>query len=152
MTSVQRRPADGGWLDRMFDQWWHALPAPRPWPGAEAFPGEDVIRVDEFREGDAEIIRAEIPDIDPEKDVSVTVQDGVLRIAAQRRLEQEQQEKGWTRRELRYGRFSRTLPLPDGADEEDIQASYEDGILEIRVPVSEPAPPAEPTTIPITRG
>lgn len=56
------------------------------------------------------------------------------------------------RRELRHGSSSRARPLPEGAGEKDIRASYEDGILEIRVPVREPAPPAEPTTIRITRG
>lgn len=145
MTSLQRRSADGSWLDRMFDQWWHALPD-------DEIARDGIIRVDEFREGDAEVIRAEMPDIDPEKDVAVTVRDGVLRIDVQRRVEEEKQEKGWTRRELRYGSFSRTLPLPEGTADEDIRASYKDGILEIRVPVREPAPPARPTTIPITRG
>jgi HSP20 family protein len=155
MTSPQRRYEGGsprGWMDRMFDEWWRTLPLPRPWPGSEGSPGDDVIRVDEFREGDHQVIRAELPDIDPEKDVDVTVRDGMLRIAAQRRVEEEAQEKGYTRRELRYGSFSRTLPLPDGAEEKDIRASYKDGILEIRVPVREPAPPAEPTKISISRG
>ena len=155
MTSMQRRSEAGspfGWLDRVFDEWFRTLPTRRPWSGAEAVPGDDVIRVDEFRDGDSEVIRAEMPDIDPDKDVDVTVQDGMLRITAQRRVEEERQDKGYTRRELRYGSFSRTLPLPEGADDKDIQATYKDGILEIRVPVSEPAPPSEPTRISISRG
>ena len=138
-------------LDRMFDEWFRTLPMRRPFPGFDSR-DDEVIRVDEFREGDQQVIRAELPDIDPEKDVDVTVQDGILRIAAQRRVEEDKQDKGYTRRELRYGSFSRTLPLPEGADDKDIQASYKDGILEIRVPVREPAPPAEPTKISITRG
>ena len=156
MTSLQRRrPGDPNpftRLDRMFDEWFRTLPARRPWSGAEAEPGDDVIRVDEFREGNQQVIRAELPDIDPEKDVDVTVQDGMLRIAAQRRIEEERQDKGYTRRELRYGSSSRTLPLPEGADEKDIRASYKDGILEIRVPVSAPPGPAEPTKISVSRG
>ena len=155
MTNVQRRPDIARpftRLDRMFDEWFRTLPVRRPFAGFAGIPDEDVIRVDEFREGDHEVIRAELPDIDPEKDVDVTVQDGMLRIAAQRRVEEEKEDKGYTRRELRYGSFSRTLPLPEDADEKDIQASYKDGILEIRVPVSEPAPPAEPTKISISRG
>lgn len=152
MTSLQRRSGDGGWLDRMFDEWWHALPAPRPWAGSELLPGDGMIRVDEFRDGDDEVIRAELPDIDPDEDVAVTVRDGVLRICAQRRVEKKATGTGFTRRELRHGSFSRALPLPEGAEEKDIRASYKDGMLEIRVPVSEPAPEPEPTTIQITRG
>lgn len=153
MTNVQRRSEAHPLtrLDRMFDEWFRTLPVRRPFAGFDGIPGEDVIRVDEFREDDHEVIRAELPDIDPDKDVDVSVQDGMLRIAAQRRVEEQKQDTGYTRRELRYGSFSRTLPLPDGADENDIKASYKDGILEIRVPVSEPSGPAEPTKVTISR-
>ena len=92
------------------------------------------------------------PEKDPEKDVEITVVDGMLRITAERRVEEQTQDKGYTRHELRYGSFSRALPLLDGASESDINATYKDGILEIRVPVTDPPAAAEPTRIAVTKG
>jgi HSP20 family protein len=157
MTSVERRRSNDATspfarLDRMFDEWFRTLPARRPFPGLGEGTAEDLIRIDEFRDGDTEVIRAELPGIDPDEDVELTVSDGMLRIAAQRRVEEKTQDKGYTRRELRYGSFTRTLPLPEGATEEDIRASYRDGILEIRIPVQESPASTEPTRIEITRG
>jgi HSP20 family protein len=80
------------------------------------------------------------------------VADGMLRITAERRVEEHSQAKGYTRHELRYGSLTRSLPLPEGATETDIEATYKDGILEIRVPVPEKTAETEPTTIPVTKG
>jgi HSP20 family protein len=155
MSSVQRRRSGEmsmpfGRLDRMFDEWFRSLPMRQFGMGAEV-PGEELIRVDEFRDGDTEVIRAELPGIDPEKDVELTVSDGMLRINAQRRVEEKTEDQGYTRHELRYGSFTRTLPMPEGHSEKDITASYKDGMLEIRVPVSEPHA-AEPTKIAVAKG
>jgi HSP20 family molecular chaperone IbpA len=57
---------------------------------------------------------------------------------------------GYTRHEMRYGSFTRTLPLADGATESDIKANYKHGILEIRVPVTEQIPASEPTKIAVS--
>jgi HSP20 family protein len=59
---------------------------------------------------------------------------------------------GFTRHEMRYGSFTRTLPLTDGATESEITASYKDGILQIRVPVADRRPKKAPTTIPVAIG
>lgn len=151
MSSVQRRRSElatpFGRLDRMFDEWFRTMPVRRF--GFDV-PGEELIRVDEYRDEDTQVIRAELPGIDPDKDVELTVLDGTLRIEAQRRVEEKSEDKGYTRHELRYGSFTRTLPLPDGASEADITATYKDGILEIRVPVAEPTRP-EPTKISISK-
>jgi HSP20 family protein len=154
VTSLQRRrPGETNpftRLDKMFDEWFRALPMRRPMTFDDL--GEDqLIRVDEYRDGDVHVIRAELPGIDPEKDVEVTVQDGMLRISAQRRVEEDTQDKGYTRHELRYGSFARSLPMPDGAGEADITAAYRDGILEIRIPVAEPAA-SRPTKIAVSKG
>jgi HSP20 family protein len=108
-----------------------------------------LIRVDEFRDGDA-LVKAEIPGIDPAKDVRITVADGILRIKAERRLESNRERAGYTRRELRYGSMMRALRLPENVAEDDISASYKHGILEIRVPVAPAPQPSEPVTIPVT--
>ena len=99
-----------------------------------------------------EVIRAELPGIDPDKDVELTVIDGILRINAERRVESKTEDKGYLRHELHYGSLTRTLPLPDGIKEADITASYKNGILEIRVPVLEQPPEREPKKIAITKG
>jgi HSP20 family protein len=97
--------------------------------------GAGFLRMEEFRNGDTLVLRAEVPGIDPEKDVDLTVTNGVLRIRAERQERSEQKEKDQYRSEFRYGVFVRDVPLPDGVKQDDIQASYHDGVLEIRVPV-----------------
>jgi HSP20 family protein len=120
-------------FDRMFEEWARLLPF-----RAVAFPhwpeSEELIRVEEYRDDGALVVRADLPGIDPDKDVEVTVSEGMLHIQAERREENKQEEKGYLRQELHYGSFYRTLPLPDGASESDITATYKAGILEIRVP------------------
>jgi len=87
------------------------------------------IRVEEFVEDDHYMIRAELAGIDPEKDVEVTVQSGYLTIHAER----SDKIEGKHRSEFRYGSFTRSLALPATADEDDITASYRDGILTVCV-------------------
>ena len=139
-----------GRFDRMFDEWMRAFPFSRPMFGREVMP-EDMIRVDEYQENGTLVVKAELPGIDPEKDVEVTVVDNVLHIEAERREEERTEEKGYVRKELRYGSFVRNLPLPQGVAESDIKASYKDGILEIRVPVAEQPAPKAPTRIAISK-
>lgn len=139
-------------MDRIFEEWMRSLPLRRPFGLGWDWPGEDLIRVDEFRDGETLVVRAELPGIDPDKDVQLAVDHGALHIKAERRAEEKTEDKGYTRHEMRHGVLTRTLPLPEGVAPSDISASYKDGILEVRVPV--PARPAEtaPTTIHIDRG
>ena len=108
------------------------------------------LRLEEFRDDDTLVIRAEMPGIDPDKDVEITVENGDLCIRAERRQRTEDKGDGSYRSEFQYGRFSRRLALPPGASAEDVTASYTDGILEIRVPLGKEAPGA--TKVPVTRG
>lgn len=137
-------------MDGIFEEWLRSLPMRRPFGLGWDWPGEDLIRVDEFRDGATVVIRAELPGIDPAKDVELTVADGVLRIRAERRVDEKSEDKGYTRHEMRYGSLARTLPLPEGVQEADIAATYRDGILEIRVPVPEQPEKSEPTRIAIS--
>jgi HSP20 family protein len=124
-------------FERFFAGWPDWMPFRRflpEWTGAQ------VLHVDEFRRDGDLVIRAEIPGMDPAKDVDVTVADGMLTIRAERREQTDETDKpGYVRRELRYGSFFRSLPMPRGVTEADVTASYKDGILEIHVP--EPAAP-----------
>jgi HSP20 family protein len=123
----------------------------RPFGPGWDLTGEALIRVDEYRENDMQVIRAELAGIDPDKDVEITVNEGMLHIDARRRVEQTTEDKGYRRQELRYGRFNRALPLPEGSSESDIKATYKDGILEIRIPVTEPPATTAPTKIAVTK-
>jgi HSP20 family protein len=98
---------------------------------------DGAIRVEELVDGNRLVVRAELPGIDPENDVDVSVRDNHLRIDAHRQERKEEKEKGGYRTEFRYGSFSRTIPLPEGATEQDIEATYTDGVLEVRVPIPE---------------
>ncbi len=109
------------------------------------------LRVEEFVDGDTDVIRVELPGVDPDKDVDISVTNGVLRVTAQREEKSEHKEKGSYRSEFRYGSFARDITLPEGCKESDVSATYLDGVLEVRVPIGEVVKP-EPTKIPVTRG
>ncbi len=136
-----------GRFDRLFDEWTKMLPLRMPFESGGRY--EDLIRVDEYRDGDDLVVRAELPGIDPDRDVELTVTDGMLHVQAQRREEDKLEEKGFMRRELHYGSFARSLPLPEGVVESDIKASYRDGILEVRAPMDEGS--AKASKVPISR-
>ena len=111
-----------------------------PEPVRRFFEGDwdtPAMRVEEFRDGGNLVVKAEMPGIDPEKDVDVSVSDGVLHIQAERQEKTEHKDKDGYRTEFRYGSFTRDIALPRGAKEEDVTASYRDGVLEVRVPVPE---------------
>jgi HSP20 family protein len=151
MTEERRRPDWGpafGRLDRMFEEWFRSHPMRRSedsvWGKAVAEP----VRLDEYRDGDVLVVRADLPGVDPERDVDVTIADGRLTISGERRLEGPDRE--YARRELRYGRFNRSLSLPDDARQDGTAATYRDGVLELRIPLAAPTR-SEPTRITVTR-
>lgn len=101
--------------------------------GLRPFFDNHVMRLeDETKEGSYEV-RAELPGVDPLEDVEVTVRDGRLTIKAVRTRAGE--SNGLS--EFSYGSFTRTLPLPEGAAEDDISATYDRGILTVSVPLSD---------------
>ena len=108
------------------------------------------LRVEEFEEGNEQVVRAELPGLDPEKDVEITVADNMLTIKAEREERAEHKEKSSDRSEFRYGSMVRTVPLAAGTKQEDIRATYRDGVLEVRVRVPE-QPAATTTKVPVTR-
>lgn len=112
--------------------------------------GVPAMRIEELTEDDHMVVRAELPGVDPAKDVDISIDHGRLRIRAERRERSETEDEGRTRSEFRYGSFERTVPLPPGATEDDVKATYRDGILEVRVPVD--GEKAEARRIPIERG
>lgn len=107
------------------------------------------LRVEEFQEDGSVIVRAELPDIDPEKDVEVSVTDSVLHIQAHKEAKKERKSKSGYRSEFRYGEFERSIPLPPGTSVDDVKATYRDGVLEVRVPKA--AAEEEITKVPVSR-
>ncbi|SDH34855.1 Molecular chaperone IbpA, HSP20 family [Sinosporangium album] len=103
-----------------------------PFAGRRPMAGQ-AIRFEEHVQDGRYILRAELPGIDPERDVEVTVANGVLTIRAERQEEVTEHH----RTEFRYGSFSRSVRLPAGADESDVTAVYDKGILEINIRISE---------------
>jgi HSP20 family protein len=112
--------------------------------------GQEWLRVEEFHDGDTLVVRAELPDIDPDKDVEVTTADGVVRIHAHREQKTEHKEKRGYRSEFRYGEFEREIVLPQGAVADEVKATYDNGVLEVRIPCPKKTHEAS-TKVPVTR-
>src|SRR5579875_266469 len=133
-------------FDRFFDDWPEIFRRPiLLWPTERP-----TMNVEEFIEDGTLVVRAELPGIDPDKDVEIAIADDTLRIQAERREEEKTEGRDYVCRELRYGSFSRELPLPSGVSESDVKASYKNGVLEVRVPVPKEAARVE-KKIPISK-
>ena len=95
----------------------------------------------DITEDDAEfVIKAELPEVKRE-DVKVTVENGVLTITGERKLEKEEKGRKYHRIERAYGSFARTFALPDDANGAKVSALFKDGILRVHLPKSEHAKP-----------
>jgi HSP20 family protein len=103
------------------------------------------MRMEDYVMDGTYVVRAELPGVDPEKDIEVTVSKGVLTISAHR----QEKTEGKHRSEFRYGAFARGVTLPEGADEDHIQACYDMGILEVVVTLKDQAAGKADKRIPV---
>ncbi len=94
-----------------------------------------AMRVENYVDEGDHVIRAELPGIDPDKDIEITVTGGVLRIHAERHEEKREGQRS----EFRYGSFTRSFTLPAATEIDDIKAYYDKGILIVRVPMPKAA-------------
>lgn len=117
-----------------------------PWAPLLPFTTGRAFRVENYVQEGKYVLRAELPGLDPEKDVEVSVEDGTLTIHAERHEEHEEAHRS----EFRYGSLTRSVTLPKGADTEHVAASYDKGILQVTVPV--PKTKVEGRRIEITHG
>ena len=117
-------------IDRVFDAFFGQTDQGRRW-----IPPMDLVEAE-----DHFVLKADLPGLS-EGDVSIEVQDGTLTISGERKAEHEQREKGWYRIERSFGSFNRSLTLPDGVDPERIEASFNNGVLEVRIPKPEERKP-----------
>lgn len=109
---------------------WHVLAH----AGLGSSTGTHLLAVEDSIENGRYVVRAEIPGVDPDKDVEVSVQGRQLTIKAER----SELHQGKGRSEFTYGSFYRSVSLPQGADTDSVEASYSQGILTVSVPVAEP--------------
>jgi HSP20 family molecular chaperone IbpA len=106
-----------GWFDTDF-----------PIRAGHLIPVEDTLTDTEY------VLRAELPGLKPDKDIKVTVENGILTVHAERR----EQEHVRGRSEFRYGLLQRSIRLPASADTEYVTARYHSGVLEVAVPLTAP--------------
>jgi HSP20 family protein len=133
-TDVQRTPNP---LAEILN--WFENPFPSP---ADLTP---TVRVEDYVEDGEYVLHAEMPGVDPDRDISVRVHDGRLTIRGERHEEHRDRQH----QEFRYGAFARTVTLPRDARADQVAATYLDGVLEIRIPME---PRADTSiTVPVKR-
>jgi HSP20 family protein len=121
-TGLALAPAFGTDLDRDL------------WRGTSALEqGVWLPQVETFQRGDKLVVRADLPGLTKE-DVDIEVNDGMLTISGERSEEQKEDIDNFYRTERSYGAFSRTIPLPEGINEDQIDATFKDGVLEVTLP------------------
>ncbi|MBN1530623.1 MAG: Hsp20/alpha crystallin family protein [Thermoleophilaceae bacterium] len=118
-------------VDRLFDAFFGAGTA----ESGRWVPAMDLWEADEHF-----VLKADLPGLS-EEDVTIEVQDGALAITGERHEEDRQDGKGWYRFERSFGKFSRTLTLPEGVDPDGITAEFNAGVLEVRIPKPEQRKP-----------
>lgn len=101
------------------------------------------------RENGELVVSAELPGIDPEKDIEITLDEDYLTIKGEKSEEKEISEDDRYMQERRYGKFVRRVPVPVGVTVDDILADYAKGILTVTVTLPKETKPAEPQKIPV---
>ncbi|HWO72073.1 MAG TPA: Hsp20/alpha crystallin family protein [Dehalococcoidia bacterium] len=134
-----RRP----YLPRTFRDIWEEMD--RLW---ESFPRFPRLRtsilepawpaIDVYEKDGSLVVKADVPGMKPE-DIDVTISEDGLTISGQRQEEKEVKDKDYYRCERSYGSFVRQIALPAGADRDKAEARFKDGVLEVRLPLSEGA-------------
>ena len=79
------------------------------------------------------VLMVDLPGLDKD-DVEIEVKDGLLTVSGERKAEHEERKDGYHRVERAYGSFSRSLSLPQGVDADQVQADFDKGVLEVRIP------------------
>lgn len=132
LTSLQSE------VNRLFSSFFEpsaARSAGAPVAGRGWQPAMDVVERD-----DHYVLRADLPGV-REEDISVQLDGDVLTVSGHRASEHDEQREGYYRVERMTGEFTRALTLPEGVDADKIAASYDRGVLEVRIPKPEQAQP-----------
>jgi HSP20 family protein len=118
-------------MNRLFNSLFDMPPAPDSGQLRRWIPATDLVETD-----NEYVLRADLPGLS-ENDVNIEFEDGVLTISGERKAEHEQRKEGYYRVERAFGSFSRSLTLPEGVDPDAIKASFDKGVLEVRIPKPE---------------
>lgn len=126
--SLMRRMQED--MDRLFGSFGFG----REWPSVfgERERGEWWPAIDAFQRGNEFVVRADVPGLKRE-DLAVEIGEDAITISGERKHEEEEEREGLYRRERAYGRFSRVIPLPEGAVADSAKANFRDGVLEVTV-------------------
>lgn len=124
-------------MDRLFED---SFVRPRTLDSGWAANG--TLSLDIASTADALVVEAALPGVKPEE-VEITVEGGTLTISGSTRSEREEGEGDYLVREIRRGSFSRTVALPDGLEPDKATASFEHGILTLRIPKAEQVKPRQ---------
>ncbi|HEY2436979.1 MAG TPA: Hsp20/alpha crystallin family protein [Solirubrobacteraceae bacterium] len=126
-------------MNRLFNTFFdQPNPTGRNTAGARRWiPAMDLVET-----GDHYVLRADLPGLSDE-DVNVQLEDNVLTISGERKAEHETQQEGYHRLERASGAFFRSLTLPEGVDPDGVQANFDRGVLEIRIPKPEQKKPRQ---------
>jgi HSP20 family protein len=117
-------------FNRLFNSLWEQNAVSQRW-----IPEMDLVETE-----DHYLLKADLPGM-KQDDVSLEFNDGTLTISGERKSEYERKEKGFFRLERSFGKFSRSLTLPEGIDPDKIQAEFHDGVLDVRIPKPEERKP-----------
>jgi HSP20 family protein len=121
-------------MDRLFDSFTGGLPTFPSMFGPSVARGLALMPSMDVKETDKEIsIEAELPGLD-EKDVSLTIQNGVLTIEGAKKFEHDEGKENYHVMERRYGSFQRSLRIPDTVNEDKIEARFDKGVLKVVLP------------------
>jgi HSP20 family protein len=124
-----------GEMNRLFNAFFDT-----PMPGGSGGSRRWVPAMDLVETEDHFVLRADLPGMSHD-DLSIELEGDVLTISGERKTEQEDRQEGYVRVERSFGRFSRSLTLPEGVAADGIQAEFRDGVLEVRVPKPEQRKP-----------
>jgi HSP20 family protein len=122
---------------------------PSPWLRFPEMFSRATMCLEEYEENGNLVIRAELPGIDPDKDVDIEIVGGLLRVTAERK--ETARDRSGYRSEMYYGAYARSIALPEGTSEKDVKATYKNGILEVRLPMTK-TQEIHGTKVPVTRG
>jgi len=114
-------------FDRLVDQVWNGLPRPAAMP------------MDAYRQGDHLVVRFDLPGVDPDS-LELTVEKNVLTVSAERAWQPEGSDEVLATERV-HGTFTRQLFLGESLDTDHVEASYDNGVLTVNIPVAEEAKP-----------
>ena len=122
-------------VDSPFAEFFRTVTGPWPFrPLLALTPGKHFIpTADVFARNGSLVVKIDLPGVEP-KDIHVKVYEGELTVTGERKADVEVKEEGYYRKETTYGFFERHMTVPKGIKETDIEAAYDNGVLEISMP------------------